>query len=511
MKVKKRIQKRPVSSPEKPRHRKKRSENRPANGGRQQAITMAPGAALSAGNLLQLQRTVGNRAAARLVSTYASNQNALFRQAAGDEPMLRYGSQSESVKMLQHYLVQAGANIDVDGMFGPITHQAVVAYQKSNGLDVDGIVGPNTWASLKTGGGTVDADETGQGTFGQSDLADQIGAKLKAIAVTLRSLSTDSPAPATEPQMSLSQLIEPVTENPGKVEVLTNGQTRSATQARAGEMVMKQPDEDVQETSGTDAGEVSDLPVADLMEAVSEVNSAVVGLSAEAQSGLGPAIETLNNVAESVGIDPASTLNHTTLSDLDSVLADAQVFAANQGGAATNTGFTKIKVDKDETYKFNPNTIAGAGQELDNHMAIHGEAGHVGPLDKNQPVIKFQLDAKSKLVVEATFSLMLERELPEWTNVKDVGKKCPCWKAEWDRFDKAIKIHEQQHVNIYKKLLAGLHAKCIGKTETEAGNIIDAVMADVEVKQAEFDTKTQNGQIATPSTKFNAGKSCKSC
>lgn len=486
----------------------KSSKNQPAGGGRLQAITSPSGAAFSAGNLLQLQQTIGNRAASRLVSNDASTQNALFRQTAGDEPMLRYGSQSEAVKMLQHYLVQAGADIDVDGIFGPITHQAVVAYQKSNGLDVDGIAGPNTWTSLKTGGGTVDADKTGQGAFGQADLADQIGAKLKAIAVTLRSLSTVSSAPATELQMTLSQLIEGVTASPGKVEVITNGQTQSATQARAGEIVMKQPDEDVQEFPGTAGGESSDLPLADLMAAATEVNQAIVGLSAEAQSGLGPAIETLTNVAESVGIDPASTLNHTTLSDLDSVLSDAQVFAANQAGGASQTGSTDIKITKDETYKFNPDTIGGAGQELDNHMSIHGEAAHVALIP--QPT-QFVIDEQSGKVIKATVLFHLERELPEWTNVEDVGKKCPCWKKEWDRFDEAIKIHEQQHINIYKKILAGLHAKCIGLTQTAAGDAIDKAIEDVEILQEEFDTKTDHGQDATPSTKFNAGKSCKGC
>lgn len=35
-----------------------------------------------------------------------------------------------------------------DGIFGPITEEAVKAFQKENGLAVDGIVGPKTWAKL---------------------------------------------------------------------------------------------------------------------------------------------------------------------------------------------------------------------------------------------------------------------------------------------------------------------------------------------------------------------------
>lgn len=271
---------------------------------------------------------------------------------------------------------------------------------------------------------------------------------------------------------------------------------------------MRQPNEEEQETSGPTSGEGSELPVAELISAAAEVNQAAAALSVEAQTALGPAVETLQTLSESVGVDPAAVVNHTTLSSLDSILSDAQVIAANQGGAATQTGSTDFKITKDDTYKFNPTTIAGAGQELDNHMSVHGEAAHV--LLKPQDT-KFEIDAQTKKVVKATVLFHLERELPEWTNVKDVGKKCPCWEKEWDRFDEAIKLHEQQHINIYKKLLAGLHAKCIGKSEQEAGDAIDKAIEAAEKLQEEFDTKTDHGQTATPSTKFNAGISCTGC
>ncbi|TLS34933.1 peptidoglycan-binding protein [Pseudalkalibacillus caeni] len=39
-------------------------------------------------------------------------------------------------------------NFTVDGIFGPITAQAVKAFQQDNGLSVDGIAGQNTWAAL---------------------------------------------------------------------------------------------------------------------------------------------------------------------------------------------------------------------------------------------------------------------------------------------------------------------------------------------------------------------------
>lgn len=56
---------------------------------------------------------------------------------------LKIGSRGEDVRKLQAKLCCA-----VDGIFGPITEEAVKAFQKSKGLTVDGIVGPKTWAQL---------------------------------------------------------------------------------------------------------------------------------------------------------------------------------------------------------------------------------------------------------------------------------------------------------------------------------------------------------------------------
>lgn len=56
---------------------------------------------------------------------------------------LKRGSRGEEVKTLQGKL-----NLIADGIFGPITEEAVEAFQKANGLTVDGIVGPKTWTKL---------------------------------------------------------------------------------------------------------------------------------------------------------------------------------------------------------------------------------------------------------------------------------------------------------------------------------------------------------------------------
>ena len=59
---------------------------------------------------------------------------------------LKYGSTGDEVKKLQEALGFTGK--DVDGIFGNKTQQAVIDYQKKNGLTADGIAGKNTQGKL---------------------------------------------------------------------------------------------------------------------------------------------------------------------------------------------------------------------------------------------------------------------------------------------------------------------------------------------------------------------------
>lgn len=61
---------------------------------------------------------------------------------------LRIGSSGDDVRVLQTKLNLQGANLLVDGAFGPLTQQAVIDFQKDNGLVPDGIVGPITTAAV---------------------------------------------------------------------------------------------------------------------------------------------------------------------------------------------------------------------------------------------------------------------------------------------------------------------------------------------------------------------------
>ena len=61
------------------------------------------------------------------------------------EPALKNGSQGEKVWKLQERLQVLGYYTDaVDGQFGQGTRDAVIAFQKKNGLEADGYAGEET-------------------------------------------------------------------------------------------------------------------------------------------------------------------------------------------------------------------------------------------------------------------------------------------------------------------------------------------------------------------------------
>lgn len=57
--------------------------------------------------------------------------------------VLKLGSRGNEVKALQEKL-----NLKTDGIFGPITEEAVKDFQRTNGLEVNGIAGDNTLSKL---------------------------------------------------------------------------------------------------------------------------------------------------------------------------------------------------------------------------------------------------------------------------------------------------------------------------------------------------------------------------
>lgn len=90
-------------------------------------------------------QTRTSTSAKKLVNAYNSAGSSLFRQ----------GDRGQGVRNLQNLLNQAGFNLNVDGVFGPNTANAVRQYQQAAGLSVDGIAGKNTLSSLRSGNVTA--------------------------------------------------------------------------------------------------------------------------------------------------------------------------------------------------------------------------------------------------------------------------------------------------------------------------------------------------------------------
>ena len=83
----------------------------------------------------------------------------LFVFVRADAASVAWGSRGEQVRSVQQKLIQYGYMTgEADGIFGKKTYDAVVWFQRKNGLTADGVVGGATAAALGLSlGGSVSA------------------------------------------------------------------------------------------------------------------------------------------------------------------------------------------------------------------------------------------------------------------------------------------------------------------------------------------------------------------
>lgn len=63
-------------------------------------------------------------------------------------PIIKEGSTGQLVDQLQIFLSRYGSKVKVSGIFNSGTRNAVIAFQKKQGLDPTGIVEKQTWSKL---------------------------------------------------------------------------------------------------------------------------------------------------------------------------------------------------------------------------------------------------------------------------------------------------------------------------------------------------------------------------
>jgi peptidoglycan hydrolase-like protein with peptidoglycan-binding domain len=102
-----------------------------------------------------LQQLVGNQAVAAIFGGIGAQRldedgdpQAPAAAGTSTHPTLRLGSRGPGVEELQQKLNGAGADLVVDGEFGPVTAEAVKAFQGSHACAPDGVVGALTWTAL---------------------------------------------------------------------------------------------------------------------------------------------------------------------------------------------------------------------------------------------------------------------------------------------------------------------------------------------------------------------------
>lgn len=78
----------------------------------------------------------------------SNNVGASYSPSA-PEPMLQLGSTGADVMRLQQLLIEQGAELTADGVFGSQTQFEVMTFQECHQLSPNGIVDSETWAALQ--------------------------------------------------------------------------------------------------------------------------------------------------------------------------------------------------------------------------------------------------------------------------------------------------------------------------------------------------------------------------
>ena len=121
-------------------------------------------------NSLTADGKVGPATYSKLFDSSASSSSSSSGDSASTTTKLQSGDKGSAVKAMQQALKNLGYSVSADGSYGAQTLQAVMTFQKQNGLSADGVAGTKTLTLLYSGSAKrYDASqESGSGSSGGS-------------------------------------------------------------------------------------------------------------------------------------------------------------------------------------------------------------------------------------------------------------------------------------------------------------------------------------------------------
>jgi len=130
---------------------------------------------------------------------------------------LRVGSRGESVRIMQEYLNVLSnkfptiERLVVDGIFGPATERAVMAFQRQFNLTIDGIIGPSTWAAIVAERDVI-AGETPAGPSFPGTLL-RVGSRGEDVRLMQQYLNALAAIYPTIPRLTADGVFGPITQS----------------------------------------------------------------------------------------------------------------------------------------------------------------------------------------------------------------------------------------------------------------------------------------------------------
>jgi hypothetical protein len=134
-----------------------------------------------------------------------------------------------------------------------------------------------------------------------------------------------------------------------------------------------------------------------------------------------------------------------------------------------------------------PFPVTGTLRQVAGQLAARSEAGSVTSQVTNASYVATAAGRVRIVAITVNETLLM----PVWTNRDE---RPPAEQHEWDRFYAALLAHEQEHVEIDRRVFANLHRACLRQTIERMNELIDEAVALADQQNRDFDTTTAHGR-----------------